>query len=59
MVGLDDAVQELDRRFEAQLTDRQTRVWETAAGDPSWDFGYPANAGAQLREDLKSEGLLP
>jgi len=55
--GLDDQVQDLDRRFEALLTHRTVRVWETSAGDPPWDFGYPSNAGKQILEDIKSEGL--
>ena len=58
MLGLEEDVQELDRRFEAMLTDRQVRVWETSPGDPSWDFGYPANAGKQLLDDIKNEGLI-
>ncbi len=57
MLEIDDAVRDLDRRFEALLTDRTTRVWETSAGDPFWDFGYPTNAGQQLLEDLRNEGL--
>jgi hypothetical protein len=40
------------------LTARQVRVWESAAGDPFWDFGYPKNAGPELMEDLRSEGLI-
>jgi hypothetical protein len=32
-------------------------VWETAAGDPFWDFGYPQNSGKQLLKDLQNEGL--
>jgi hypothetical protein len=58
MLGLDHSVRELDQRFEAMLTDRTTRVWETSAGDPFWDFGYPANASGELLEDLKNEGLV-
>jgi len=57
MLGLDAEVAELDRRFEALLIDRDRRVWETSAADPFWDFGYPANAGRQLLEDIKKEGL--
>jgi len=58
MLDLDDQVKDLDARFEALLTNRTVRVWETAPGDPSWDFGYPANAGKQLLEDLHNEGLV-
>ena len=57
MVGLDGEVQELDRRFEAMLTDREKRVWETSAGAPFWDFGYPRNARTEFLNDLKKEGL--
>jgi hypothetical protein len=56
MLGLDAEVHEFDRRFEAMLTDREKRVWETA-GYPFWDFGYPRNACGELLEDLKKEGL--
>jgi hypothetical protein len=57
MVGLDSQVQDLDRRFEAMLMDRDKRVWESSAGDPFWDFGYPRNAPVRLLEDLHSEGI--
>ncbi len=57
MLGLDAQVAECDRRLEALLIDRDKRVWETSAADPFWDFGYPANAGPQLLEDIKNEGL--
>ena len=33
------------------------RVWESAPGDPFWDYGYPRNAGEELTADLKAEGL--
>ena len=58
LMELDEQVRDLDRRFEALLTNRTTRVWETCAGDPPWDFGYPRNAGKQLLEDIKDEGLV-
>jgi hypothetical protein len=59
MLEIDDQVRDLDCRFEALLTDRTTRVWETSAEAPFWDFGYPGNAGPQLLEDLRNEGLAP
>jgi hypothetical protein len=59
MLGLDGEVQELDRRFEAMLVDRDKRVWETSPGQPFWDFGYPRNAHGELLEDLKKEELVP
>jgi len=58
MLGLDAEVADLDRRFEALLTHRDKRVWETSAADPFWDYGYPANAGRQLLEDIINEGLV-
>ena len=57
MLGLDDQVSDLDRRFEALLTARETRVWESSASNPFWDFGYPRNAGKALLEDIAREGL--
>ena len=53
----DPEVSALDRRFQALLTGRG-RVWESAPGDPFWDFGYPRNAGEELRDGLREEGLL-
>src|SRR5215813_10789707 len=55
----DEETQSLDRRFETLLTARTVRVWESAPGDPFWDFGDPSNAGTDLITDLKSEGLRP
>ena len=57
MLGVDSEVADLDRRFEALLTARDQRVWETSAADPFWDFGYPRNAGPDLLEDLKNDGI--
>lgn len=54
----DDQIRALDERLRKQLTGRQVRVWESAAGDPFWDFGYPRNAGPALLEDLRGEGLV-
>jgi len=58
LFGLDDDVRDLDQRFEALLTNRTARVWESSSGDPFWDFGYPQNTGKQLMEDLRKEGLV-
>lgn len=57
MVGLDEDVRQLDERFKTLLIDTDTRVWESSAANPFWDFGYPKNAGAKLIEDIKKEGL--
>jgi hypothetical protein len=54
----DDEIRALDARLEKLLTARTTRVWESASGDPFWDFGYPKNAGPDLLEDLRTEGLI-
>ncbi len=58
LAGADEEARALDERLKAQLTSTDIRVWESAAGDPFWDFGYPKNAGPDLLEDLRVEGLL-
>jgi len=57
MLGMDQEVSDLDKRFEALLIDREKRIWESSGTNPFWDFGYPANAGKQLLEDINNEGL--
>jgi hypothetical protein len=57
LVGMDREVTDLDKRFEALLTRREKRIWESSGADPFWDFGYPANAGKQLMEDIRNERL--
>lgn len=57
-VGLDAEVRDADERFRRLLTARDKRVWESAPGEPFWDFGYPANASGELRDDLRAEGLI-
>jgi len=57
LAGIEDEVRELDRRLEKLLVSKEIRVWESAEGNPFWDFGYPANA-APLLEDLRAEQLL-
>jgi hypothetical protein len=59
LAGLDGEVADLDSRLDAALAHREIRVWESAAGDPFWDFGYPENAGGMLLRGLRGEGLLP
>lgn len=54
----DAEVRALDARLEALLTDAKVRVWESAPGDPFWDFGYPKNAGGDLIDDLRAENLI-
>ena len=58
LAGLDSEVSELDQRLDALLIERETRVWETSAANPFWDFGYPHNAGQELKKDLENEGLI-
>ncbi|HML18924.1 MAG TPA: hypothetical protein VK419_17955 [Bryobacteraceae bacterium] len=53
----DDEVRALDDRFRRLLTATGVRVWESAEGAPFWDFGYPSNAGGDLKNDLRTEGL--
>src|SRR5580658_8711939 len=36
MLGLDAEVADLDRRFQALLTHRDKRVWESTVSDPFW-----------------------
>ena len=57
LAGLDSEVSELDKRLDALLIERETRIWETSAANPFWDFGYPENAGPALKKDLENEGL--
>ncbi len=54
----DEEVFALDRRFKAVLVATNVRVWESAPEDPFWDFGYPGNAGEELKDGLREEGLL-
>jgi hypothetical protein len=58
MLGLDAEVSDLDRRFEALLTNRDKRVWESTAADPFWDFGYPSSTGPAFLDDIEKEGLV-
>jgi hypothetical protein len=53
----DDEVFALDERLKKLLIAPDKRVWESAPGEPFWDFGYPNNAGPDLLEDLRSEEL--
>jgi hypothetical protein len=54
----DDDIVALDERFKQLLTASDKRVWESAPGEPFWDFGYPRNAGPELLEDLRAEELV-
>jgi hypothetical protein len=54
----DREVRDLDDRLQKILVPARARVWESGPGDPFWDFGYPPNAGPDLLDDLRGEGLL-
>lgn len=51
----DDEVLALDERLKLLLIACDRRVWESAPGEPFWDFGYPRNAGPDLLNDLRGE----
>jgi hypothetical protein len=53
----DESVKALDERLKKLLIACDKRVWESAPGEPFWDFGYPSNAGPDLLDDLRSEDL--
>jgi hypothetical protein len=58
MAGAEDAeVVALDERLKPWLISCDKRVWESAPGEPFWDFGYPRNAGPDLLADLRGEEL--
>jgi hypothetical protein len=54
----DTEVHALDERLRELLTATDVRVWESGPDDAFWDFGYPSNAGPDLRDDLRREELL-
>jgi hypothetical protein len=58
LVGLDAEVAALDERLNAALDHREVRIWESAPGDPFWDFGYPRNTRGLLLRGLRQEGLV-
>jgi len=50
--GLADRVADEDRRFRAALTRTDLAVWSSDQPNAFWVYGYPANASAELLEDL-------
>jgi hypothetical protein len=55
--GAEDAeVQALDARLNKMLTGKK-HVWESDLENAFWCVGYPKNAGEDLMEDLRREGL--
>ena len=57
LLDLDSEVAAEDERLVAMLTQTDTRVWESGAGAPFWDFGYPRNARGRLLRDLRALGV--
>jgi hypothetical protein len=53
----DEEVRDLDERLKKLLIACDKQVWESAPGEPFWDFGYPRNAGPDLMDDLRNEEL--
>lgn len=54
ILELDSEVAAEDERLAAMLTETDVRVWESAPGEPFWDFGYPRNARGRLMRDLRT-----
>ena len=54
----DEEVLALDERLKRLLAPAKKRVWESAPGEPFWDFGYPRNASGDLRRGLMEQGLI-
>ena len=54
----DAEVHALDERLKKALHHPKIRVWESGPDKPFWDFGYPKNAGPELLEGLREEGLV-
>lgn len=54
----DHEIRALDERLRSVLSPARKRIWESAPGDPFWDFGYPQNCGEELRQGLIEEGLI-
>ncbi len=57
MLGLDQEVEDLDRRFENMLTDRDKRVWESQQPTRSGTSAIRQTPAIRLMEDINSEGL--
>ncbi len=55
--GLSGEVRDADRRLRAVLKPVSHPLWESAAPDAFWIWGYPGNASGALLEDLQAEGL--
>ena len=58
LVGAGDEVLDADERLNGLLVNREARVWESAPGEPFWDFGHPAEVRGGLLRQMKAEGLI-
>ncbi len=56
-LAADPAVVAADEKLRPLLQPAANRIWESSAGEPFWDFGYPKRSGRDLQRDLKREGL--
>jgi hypothetical protein len=56
--GAADQVAALDKRFQAALTGKKVRVWESDTAGAFWCYGYPKKTNAEFKQDLKAEGLI-
>lgn len=56
--GHSGIVEELDQRFQATLTARKIKIWESDSPDAFWCYGYPKKTNAEFKQDLKAEGLI-
>ena len=56
-MGDEATVRNADEQLRPLLTEAHVRVWESMAGEPFWDFGYPRNASGDLLRDLTAAGF--
>lgn len=56
-IGAEDQVRDCDERLKALLVNTDSRIWDSSSPDDFWVYGYPANAGEAMMEDLRAEGL--
>lgn len=56
--GAGTQVADLDKRFEACLTAKKIKIWESDVAAAFWCYGYPKKTNAEFKQDLKAEGLI-
>jgi len=56
--GAGAEVAALDERFQAALTAKKIKIWESDAPEAFWCYGYPKKVGKEFKQDLKAEGLI-